>query len=557
MQDYAFQIHDLFEDDSFPPIVVFSGKWGIGKTFYVQNHLTPKLVQKYNKKVHYLSLMGITSIEDFKDLLVSKVYLEEKHDKTATTKLFDVFSAVEKQIKSNTTISGVIKGTTGAAKHYMLKNINDAIFIVDDIERLENESLKKAILGECLTLSEKSEDKKNRFLIVTDIDALNIELSFREKIISEVISFEPNASDLFKILKPPLVHFKDNEKEVVHHINTENIKNLRVLSRLLSRAEKLMDTFSGDNSLDLELIKLNLLQDSFHVSKSYYINNMLEDEILKPKDNLETISLKVRQSLLLSEDFVKYFCGKTVDLNNILNHDNLPIKGSNLDALLYTNTRTLDERTFNEGVVSLRYYITQKQKVHVDKFFECCFLHEYLVDNGYINPNDKIAYEKIEKYAKNKEFVDSPKFRSLNISDSYYEELYKSYKNKLNEGLKEKESETMFEALKQSFKNSPIYINQEKFQSKPILGAFSEEQWKNIIEHWTAEDFGEFSYFIFDRYKASSPRDWLIEEKEAISLLVDLIKNKVKSKEHGFFRGNLTSLLKALNVAQNFLNSLE
>lgn len=557
MQYYASQIHDLFEDDSFPPIVAFSGKWGIGKTFYVQNHLTAELVTKYDKKVHYLSLMGITSIEDFKDLLVSKAYLEEKHDETATTKLFDVFSAVEKQIKGNTTISGVIKGTTGAAKHYMLKNINDAIFIVDDIERLENENLKKAILGECLTLSEKSEDKKNRFLIVTDIDALNLKKSFTEKILSEIIFFEPNASYLFEILKPSLVHFKNNEKELVHHINTENIKNLRVLSRLLNRAETLMDTFSSDKNLDLELIKLNLIKDSFYVSKSYYIDNMPETEILKPKDNLETISLKVRHSLLLNEDFVKYFCGKPVDLKNILNHDNLPIKGNSLDALLYTNTRTLDEETFKEGVFSLVNYITQEQKVHVDKFFECCTLHEYLVDNDYIIPNDEIVYEEIEKYAKEKEFVDTPKFRSLSISESSYEELYKSYKNKLHEGLKEKESETMFEALKKSFKNSPIYINQENFQSKPILGAFSEEQWKDIFEHWNAEDFGEFAYFIFDRYKASRPRDWLKEEKEAVSILVDLVKSKIKSKEPGFFRGNLTSLLKALNVAQNFLNSLE
>ena len=547
MQDYASQIHDLFEDDSFPPIVIFSGKWGIGKTFYVQKHLTPELVKKYNKKVHYLSLMGITSIEDFKDLLVSKVYLEEKHDKAATTKLFDVFTAVEKHVGGNSTISSVIKGSTGAAKHYMLKNIDDEIFIIDDIERIEDKSLKKAILGECLTLSEKSEDKKNRFLIVTDIDALNIELSFREKIISEVISFEPNASDLFKILKPSLVHFKDNEKEVVHHINTENIKNLRVLSRLLSRAEILMDTFSGHKSLDLELIKLNLLQDSFHVSKSYYINNLTDAEILKPKANLETISLKVRQSLLLSEDFVKYFCGKPVDLNNILNHDNLPIKGNSLDALLYTNTRTLDERTFNEGVVSLRYYITKEHIVHVDKFFECCFLHEYLVDNGYINKNHNIAYEEIESYAKKKKFVDTPKFRSLNTSDSSYQELYESYKNKLNEGLKEIESETRFEALKHSFKDFLIYINQENFKSKPILGEFSEEQWKDIIEHWNAEDFGVFADFISNRYKSSNLRDWLIKEKEAIALLVDLISNKIKSKEPGFFKGNLTSLLKALN----------
>lgn len=554
MQDYATQIHDLFEDDSFPPIVAFSGKWGIGKTFYVQNHLTTELVTKYDKKVHYLSLMGITSIEDFKDLLVSKVYLEEKHDNTATTKLFDLFSSVEKHIGGNNTISSVIKGSTGAVKHYMLKNIDDEIFIIDDIERLEDKSLKKAILGECLNLSEKSEDKKNKFLFVTDLDTLKIEQTYTEKIFSEVISFNPTPEDLFEILQESLYHLKDKRPEIIHQIDSKNLTNLRVLSRLFKRSEALFSEFSSDYELDLDVIKNNIIEDSFKVAKLFYIDNKTTTEISQPANKHESIQLKVRHSFLLNEDFINYFTGSYVDIKNILDHENLPLKGKPLDKLLYQEPYRLSETDFSEGIRELKTYILNEKEVHLKKFFECCYYHEYLVSNGYIEQDKDIEYNQISKIADQKKFHNSPKFHNLTLSDERYKNLCEAYIGKFRYITNQDELDKLFSSMENSFANCELYVG-NSYKLRPILNEFSEKDWRTLFNNWTSEDIGCFGYYLFTRYEINESKKRFEKEKGTIRFLKNLIDELLETEPTGLKKGLLHYLNKALEHSQDVLNN--
>lgn len=542
MQDYASQIHDLFEDDSFPPIVVFSGKWGIGKTFYVQNHLTPELVQKYNKKVHYLSLMGITSIEDFKDLLVSKVYLEEKHDKTATTKLFDVFKAVEKHIGGNTTISSVIKGSTGAAKHYMLKNIDDEIFIIDDIERLEDESLKKAILGECLTLSEKSEDKKNRFLIVTDIDALNIELSFREKIISEVISFEPNAENIFDIIKPNSAGLENKRQYVISQINSTELFNLRVLSRLFKRIGVFIDNLPSDMNFDLEIIISKIIETSFNVAKLYYSENKSINEIIEVEEERNS---KLGYSFISIKPFVSYLSGSSLSTDSILDTQNFPMKNSALDRLIYQYPHMLEESDFNKGIKELKSYILNEKKVYLSKFFNCCNYHEYLVQNGFIKYDQRIVFENIDAIAQEKEFIDSSYSLNFNFTDRKLKNLAESYLNSWADINHKRTLGDIYNSVKKSFKHSQLNDN-ASYKHRPILHEFSSKQWSYIFEQWEPSEFGFFAEYLLERYRLNTTSSVFEKEKDILISMQELITNKLKREPIGLKRGNLSHLSTAL-----------
>jgi pantothenate kinase-related protein Tda10 len=51
------RVVELFEDNSFPPMVLVDGKWGSGKTHYVYNELFPHLNKKYSSSsCHMMSL---------------------------------------------------------------------------------------------------------------------------------------------------------------------------------------------------------------------------------------------------------------------------------------------------------------------------------------------------------------------------------------------------------------------------------------------------------------------------------------------------------------------
>lgn len=544
MQDYATQIHDLFEDDSFPPIVAFSGKWGIGKTFYVQNHLTTELVTKYDKKVHYLSLMGITSIENFKDLLVSKVYLEEKHDNTATTKLFDLFSSVEKHIGGNNTISSVIKGSTGAVKHYMLKNIDDEIFIIDDIERLEDKSLKKAILGECLNLSEKSEDKKNKFLFVTDLDTLKIEQTYTEKIFSEVIYFNPTPDDLYDIFDEKLNHLKSNKKEIIYQITSISLFNLRVLTRLLKRIETLMSELVDYENIDLKIVKNKIIEGSFITAKLFYIDNKSINEILKHS--------KFISSFIDNDKFVDYFTGATLDTKHIFDINNLPMEGKALDRLLYQQPHMLGEEDFQDGLKELKEYILSIENVNLRKFFECCYYHDYLVKSGFIEEDENIVYEKVEEIAKTKQFGSYRRSHSLKLSDNRYDNLMQIFIEDLDDSMHKFEISELLNSIKQSFKYSSLN-DDHSYKLRPVLNEFSYTDWENIFDIWQARDFGYFGSFLYERYRINNSRAIFDSEKTTISFLHKLTVKTELNETVGYKKGNLNFLLGALDYSKREL----
>jgi hypothetical protein len=76
------KITALFADDSMPPMILLDGKWGCGKSYYVTQTLIPKLKRDYKEsKVLYFSVYGISSLDDFRDKLISAFYF--KDDKTS------------------------------------------------------------------------------------------------------------------------------------------------------------------------------------------------------------------------------------------------------------------------------------------------------------------------------------------------------------------------------------------------------------------------------------------------------------------------------------------
>jgi hypothetical protein len=91
MDSNSKKIIELFKDDSFPSMVLIDGKWGSGKTHYVENILIDDLKNEYDTSEnrycspHYLSLYGVSSIDDFRDRIVS-ICLSGSGDSSQLTK---------------------------------------------------------------------------------------------------------------------------------------------------------------------------------------------------------------------------------------------------------------------------------------------------------------------------------------------------------------------------------------------------------------------------------------------------------------------------------------
>ncbi|EFO2390004.1 ATP-binding protein, partial [Escherichia coli] len=76
-------------------LILLNGEWGVGKTFFLQNEFK----QYYsNKTQFYISVLGLNSLQDFKDKVLSVTYLENPPDIEIITELAsNVTTAITKE----------------------------------------------------------------------------------------------------------------------------------------------------------------------------------------------------------------------------------------------------------------------------------------------------------------------------------------------------------------------------------------------------------------------------------------------------------------------------
>lgn len=124
--------HHLKEKD-FPPIVAINGDWGVGKTFYIKNSLIADInndPELSKLKVEYISLIGVNSLNDFKDKLISRYYLNNHRSAGRLKNIFDgalkyinVATKSTDDAASVTAITSIINGSRGAIKESILNKI--------------------------------------------------------------------------------------------------------------------------------------------------------------------------------------------------------------------------------------------------------------------------------------------------------------------------------------------------------------------------------------------------------------------------------------------------
>ena len=118
MEHYIDQFETLLTDDSFPPMVLLDGEWGCGKTHFVRKELAPKLEAKlFPNNQHscsYLSVYGLSSIDDFRNRILSLRYLK-RESKSWFSKLWtDTIDFSFKNEGYKGSIGSIVSGMAGS-----------------------------------------------------------------------------------------------------------------------------------------------------------------------------------------------------------------------------------------------------------------------------------------------------------------------------------------------------------------------------------------------------------------------------------------------------------
>lgn len=316
--------YTIFDSNRKRYSILIDGKWGIGKSYTVNNFLKDKRNSQYS-----FSVFGIKNIENIEKTIIKKVLFPtfEKINKDNYAKTIGVFlnklSAPIPSFKELIDIQNIED----------LKFSKKSLVIIDDLERLSDSIDFKEILG----LFERISSRTNLIIICNTEELLdrNKEIfnKFKEKIISTTFKITEISTDTLRLFLKGTI-FKNNEQDLLFTLfrQVEN-ENFRVLEKVETFFNELK-LFFGNKPFFLENREI-IIESIFHIiledSTNYYTEKhtkLIQGSSKKPlteiqeavrDKGLSNFTFLPNQLMSLGKLIDKYYKTKKFDLNEMGN----------------------------------------------------------------------------------------------------------------------------------------------------------------------------------------------------------------------------------------------
>lgn len=341
-------IKNYIEDTVYPYALMITGEWGSGKTYFIKNNVISGLQQK---KFVYISLYGISSIEEINKLVFMNIILgSEKSNKmekviepgvNLLAGIVKPFIPVPDVIKDKKNIENIMEIFT---KNFKIENI---VFVFDDLERCSCPI--EEIFGYLNTFIEQN---KNKIILIAnekEIGSQSYEKNNGKKKEDDLVNH-------YLLIKEKLVgitlHFHPNMKKVMASIVTNNDKIpkklLNELNKNLNKIEEVMNENGHTNlrTFQFYLSKLNLL---YQVIKDEVYNN---EEVYK-KINIEILEacMKLKKGKEIGIDPGKFqFVPQYVE-ENFCSEDEVLTELRKFDERL-----TFEKKDPEDSMAKLKYF---------------------------------------------------------------------------------------------------------------------------------------------------------------------------------------------------------
>ncbi|HBA1099046.1 TPA: ATP-binding protein, partial [Escherichia coli] len=262
-------------------LILLNGEWGVGKTFFLQNEFK----QYYsNKTQFYISVLGLNSLQDFKDKVLSVTYLENPPDIEIITELAsNVTTAITKEESTGKFTGKIISTFAGAMQHYVLKDLS-GVFIIDDLERIP-QNLRDEIATFCL--QNYQNNKMLDYILVGNFSKQSNEvLNHKEKVISDEVYFSIN--NLSDILDKKLEKIQENYRDIIKQVIIDfEETNIRIINRVIVKLLPLFEQTTQDRDIsDIDIKNLVsslcahiILKEKFNYKENEFRENFVSSSL--------------------------------------------------------------------------------------------------------------------------------------------------------------------------------------------------------------------------------------------------------------------------------------
>lgn len=565
--DISEQIIKKLTDKSFPSLILLDGNWGCGKTFLAREKLTPRLTDELKIDNSYMTLQGVSSIDDFRNRLLSLHY-------TGKTNGSKIIKNIRQMIGTSGRLSGdsgitecAINAFSEPLKHHFLSSIDSRIFILDDLERVYEDKLKIEILGECLNLVES---KKNIYIIMIADSTKITNKDILEKAFGETITLSLSSKDIIDFVNKEYKEYVDDS--IILELETLLIKykinNLRIIKRIFQLFSKLHYKIQESSIIDHEAALKMIINQITCICYAHFQCGYSLDEILNPTSPNYSFSKQENNPTTEEEknDYLNSILGRNMNKSiieycfhkiniphNYIDEFQLPTNTSIIDKLISGNVSGLDSNDWDDLKKTATNYLFSEDKKEHRKWFRVLDAYLHLIEYNFISDN----YQEI--LAKANTLADSPNnFKLINNISRRTSYFINHDAQQLSDGSYQKIIDNndinKIKNLNVTFNKSWTLVEneiQQKYDFKPFLDKFDIDEVIKAISNWTISDVMHFGDFLSHRYLASNCNETIGVEFHFINQLKDKINFTLETLKPSLNKGKLMILKRFLDEIKN------
>lgn len=568
----AQQIIDNLQDNSFPSIQLLTGKWGCGKTHFAKCKIVPILEKDY-EQAHYISLYGVSSLDDFRDKIVSLSYFNSKNSINSYSMVKNVVGNVAKGFGDKGATLAIANSLAKPMKHKLLSKISHCAFVIDDLERVSSQALTSEVLGECLNLVENN---VNVAILVLANEEHIEDKSILEKTFNDKTVLAASSDEMIAVIREQYGRHLDDvttasAKKIISKLE---ISNYRIVLRAMQRFVPIKAQIEKIQGVDKETALSNVINQVFAITYAHYEYGASFDEICKesarepldgmeapssgervakeeetPEDKLARVRLEsIRRSIQGSTGnvppaLVSYCLNITPIPIELVEAFNLPRQGKLLDRIKSFNIYDLSDSQFDQAIMEAKEFLfgNTAELKHFYEWFVVLDSYFFFIENMYIQEDINNEYEKA------KAVIETLKaFQPASFNRSYemhlrnrHPKVHKLYKiaKPLNDELAiDIKQRTLKKGFLASWStaSSEIY---DKYETKPFLHLFDAEEVCQAFKNWQGADIIAFGRFIENRYIVGAVREYLEDEFEFVRQLKAHLELKIPSMSASRLKG--------------------
>ncbi|MCL6362502.1 ATP-binding protein [Pectobacterium polaris] len=556
-------------------LILINGEWGGGKTYFLQREF-----KQYYPDVSYfyMSVLGLNSLQDFKDRMLGITYLDNtlalKELGGLTSSAASVFAQEESTGKF---VDQLFSTFSGAMKDYVLKDLS-GIIIIDDLERI-SQSLRDEIATFCLQ-SYQNDNRLDYILVGNFSKQSNEVISHKEKVVSDEIFF--SVSNLSEILQLKLEVLDERYRTIITQVIIgfeEN--NLRIINRILMKLVPLFENISKEgevSEIDIKNLVSSLcshviLKEKFSYQESDYHHNYISSSLktLTVTTKNEPGEISKEESNLLNITAYNSYNNKMVPycFNVISQKDIIPYVFTIQSSLQKSDYATLlQPERFN---ILESDYLDEVTKVILKN--DSPSLSSWLIaTNNYIRLS-KLKYIPKVKGLTSK-VIEGCKlsFTDDEIKSYFHEttpniddiplhilrrdnnELHNFFLNKYVEIIKNEKVEGLKgKMISMGWSAIDMDVYQSKFKFK-LLETLDVNLIINAIKNiWSIHDIQMFSNHLSSLYNFSNLSDFLSDELPYLKKLYGALNAHQKRIKNSFRRGAIIELISCVKFVKESL----